>query len=132
MASLFTLTTKKAEPLNANTSGAATEQTEQPAFVTIQSLASFSGSSVVITGLWTIVQSAVSAGWADSRIVPAVFAALIGIFLGWQAFEGKNLSPANVFGTVLVTLINTAFLWAAACGIDVLGTGGPSADSGTG
>jgi hypothetical protein len=130
MPSLLTLTTRSESPLNANTGGTA-NQTEQPAFVTVQSFASFSGASALITAGWKLVQGAISAGWADSRLVPAVFAVLIGIYLGWKAFEGKQLSPADSFGMVLVTVFNTAFLWAASCGIDVLGSAGLSADSGT-
>jgi hypothetical protein len=133
MASLLTLSARADQPLDANTTGAAAaNQVDQPAFVTVQSLASFSGSSAVVLGVWKVVQAIVSADWADSRIVPAVLAALIGIFLFLKSIQGKDLAIADVFGAVLIALFNTAFLWAAACGIDVVGTAGASSDSGQG
>ena len=134
MPSLLTLTTRADQPLDANTSGAAAgNQVQQPAFVTLQSLGSFSGASVAVTAAWKFVQGIISADWADSRIVPAVLAGLIGIFLFLKAIEGdKDLGPADWFGTILITVFNTAFLWAAACGIDVLGTAGAGSDSGQG
>jgi hypothetical protein len=133
MASLLELSSRADSPLNADTSDGGA-QVQQPAFVTVQGLLSFSGASAVVTGAWKIVQGATESSWADSRLVPAVLCVLIGIFLFLKAVDGgqwNKLSFADKFGTILITIFNTAFLWAAACGIDVLGTAGPDTDSGT-
>ena len=81
--------------------------------------------AVLDTNFWLATHVVcVTLGYATT-----VLAGLIGIFLFLKAIEGdKDLGPAEWFGTILITVFNTAFLWAAACGIDVLGTAGAGSE----
>jgi hypothetical protein len=110
---------KAEQPLDADTRGeAAAGQKGQPAFVTAQSLATFTGASALVTAVWKVIAGAVSASWADKRWVPLILCGLVGIYLIAKALEGTS-GFADKFGAVLVGLANTALLWAAVVGIDV-------------
>lgn len=106
-------------PLNGDTGAQPpANQTQQPAFITTQTLATFSGASIGVTALWKVV-AAVAGTWADERWVPLVLSGLIGIWLVLKAFENAD-GPADYFGAVLVGAVNTAQLWAAVVGLDVV------------
>jgi hypothetical protein len=116
--SALMLSTKTSSHLDADTRGAeASDQQGQPAFVTTQSLATFVGASAVVAAVWKVV-AAVGGSWADSRVVPLVLCALVGVYLIAKGLEGST-TFSEKWGAVLVGLFNTVLLWAAVVGIDV-------------
>jgi len=115
MFDLLQVTTKKAAPLNADTTGAG-EEVKQPAFVTTASLATFAGGSAVITILW---KAAIGiAGW-DGRWFPGVVALILGVYFFWQAMEDGKFKGSAIMGAAIVALVNACVLWSSAVGIDV-------------
>jgi hypothetical protein len=116
--SFLMVSAKRANPRDANTvNEQPTEQVEQPAFTTTQSVTTFSGASAVIAAVWKAVAGAGVSG-ADSRWVPAVICILVAIYLIAKGLESAD-SLADKFGVVLIGVFNTIFLWAAVVGIDV-------------
>ncbi len=113
------LSSKRAQPLDAKTGKAEeADQTSQPAFITYQTLASFSGASAVVTFLWKVLASA-GGTWADRRWVPLAIAGLIGIWLTLKSFENAK-TPSAYFGAILIGAVNTVQLWGAVVGLDVV------------
>jgi len=94
------------------------QQASQPAFITTQTLASFSGASAVVTFLWKAL-AAVAGKWADRRWVPLALSGLIGIWLVLKAFENAK-KPADYYGAVLIGVVNTVQIWVAVIGLDVV------------
>lgn len=113
------VSTRSAQPLNANTATNPPEQqTGQPAFTTTQTLLTFAGASAAVGALWKLIAGVVNASWADERWVPALLCVFIGVYLVLKGLESAT-TPADKFGVVLVGVINTAFLWSAAIGLDI-------------
>jgi hypothetical protein len=106
-------------PLDANTkSTAEKDQTQQPAFITTQTLATFAGASAVATFLWKTL--AAGAGkWADRRWVPLAICGLIGIWFILTAFNNAK-TPADYYGAVMIGAFNAVQLWTAVVGLDVV------------
>jgi hypothetical protein len=111
------VSTKSDAPLNADTSAVGPEaQVKQPAFVTTASLNTFAGGSVFITVVWKVVTKIFD---TDGLWVPAILAAILGIFFFFQAMEGGKLKGSAIMGAFLVALVNACILWSAAVGLDV-------------
>jgi hypothetical protein len=116
MASLLNTSVKKASPLNSNTVGVA-EEKEQPAFVTLQSLASFTGAAVAVTVVWKFFDRALD---IDGRGVPIAASFAIGLLLWAQAAFRRPRPTWGYRGTQLViALINSMYLYLSVIGIDL-------------
>jgi hypothetical protein len=117
MAALFDVSTKRAAPLDADTSNVPQgDQTQKPAFITTQSLATFAGGSAAITILWKV--AAEIFGWGGHWF-PGVVAGVLGIYFFWSAIEGGELTGSQIMGAAIVALVNACVLWTSAIGIDV-------------
>jgi hypothetical protein len=115
----FLVSTDAAKPLDADTRAAAgDEQAAQPAFITTQTLASFSGASAVAAFLWKVLAN-FAGKWADKRWVPLAICGLIGIWLFLKALENAK-TPADYWGAFLIAVVNTIQLWVAVIGLDVV------------
>jgi hypothetical protein len=114
------LSSRKSQPLDADTGSTAdaASQTAQPAFITTQTLASFSGASAVATFLWKVL-AGFAGGWADKRWVPLAICGVIGVYLTLVAFNNAK-KFSDYFGAVVVGAVNTVQLWVAVIGFDVV------------
>jgi hypothetical protein len=110
---------------------APTRPAAQPAFLTYQSLVTFSGASAALAVAWKVLNAVIGASWIDHRLVPAALCALVGIYFIWKGVESQR-TASDKFGAVLVGVFNTFFLLAAVLGIDTgLGAaGGPESIAG--
>ncbi|MDQ3573316.1 MAG: hypothetical protein M3404_00060 [Actinomycetota bacterium] len=102
-------------------------------FVTIQSLLTFPVASAFVAILWNLLQTLFEGkdNWADSRIVPVIGSALIGLFIiAWTITDPKGpKSGRDRFGAIFIGLVNIVFLAAAAVGLDVTATAGLTGDT---
>jgi hypothetical protein len=109
-----------------STGGAfALEDDKKGAFVTPAALASFPVASGIVTVLWKIL-AMTGVDLLTSQAGIAISAAVVGLAL-WALTSTANGSWRIQLGEILIGIINTALLFAAAVGIDVTflnGTGG--------
>lgn len=115
----FLLSSQSDEPLNADTGKRSPDdQAEQPAFITSQTLATFSGASAGAALLWKGL-AALAGSWADERWVPFAISGVIGVWLILRAFENAK-TPSDYFGAIVIGVVNTVQIWAAVIGLDVV------------
>lgn len=117
MLDFLDVSTKSSAPLDADTSQVgADKQIKQPAFITTAALGTFAGGSVFITVVWKVL-----AQIFDSKDlwIPAVLAAILGIYFFWKAMAGEKLKGPDVMGAALVAVVNACILWSSAVGLDV-------------
>jgi hypothetical protein len=107
------------KPLSGDTGSAPPgQQASQPAFITTQTLASFSGASAVAAFLWKAL-AAVAGSWADKRWVPLAISGLIGVWFFLKALDNAK-KAADYYGAFLIAVVNTVQIWVAVVGLDVV------------
>lgn len=121
LGSLLRSSTENENPLDADSRGGVNSS---PTFVTAQALVSFPVASGVVTGLWKTLQ-AIFGSWADRNWIALAMAVALGVFIAWYATEEgawaglsahkRRRAQAAAF---VIGAINTAFLAAAAIGVD--------------
>ncbi len=104
------------------TAAAVQDQPGDVAFVTTESLLTFSGSTTAVVVIWRVIQALAPTSEAlKSTIVPLVLAFLLGAFLLSLDLIAKRKTPLSnqekikKFG---IAIINAFFLTAAVVGID--------------
>jgi hypothetical protein len=120
----FLLTTRE-NRLDADATGIS-DQAATPALGTVQTLATFAGGTAWVTIPWQIAKALSKSSFVDQLWIPAALAIVWFIFVVTAPGQGDGFS--NRLGAAMVASLNTAQIWAAAVGIDAIGTG----DAGTG
>jgi hypothetical protein len=111
--SLFWVGVKETSHLDAYDDGAKT-----PAFLTLQSLATFPGAAVAVTVIWTFANKALEVPDSDRGMVVGIASAVVGLVLliwGWPSLTNTGERVGGVF----LSVVNSAFLALSVLGIDV-------------
>jgi hypothetical protein len=109
----FWVRVKDSSRLDAHVEGA-----ETPAFLTLQSLATFPGAAVAVTVIWTFLNKALGVADSERCLVIGIASGVVGLVLliwGWASLTNFGERVGGVF----LSIVNSAFLALSVLGIDV-------------
>ena len=103
-------------PAKVTTEAADATPGTQGVFVTPQSLVTFPVASFIVMVIWKVL-SALIPSFEESKIVPAVIALIIGIFIYVISFSEQATVKDKIIG-IVIAIINSFLLAASVLGID--------------
>jgi hypothetical protein len=111
--SLLWVKVRDTNALNARADG-----DQAPAFLTLQSLATFPGATLAVAIVWAFFNKVVGVGDHSRNLVVMISSGVIGLVLlvwGWRSLKTRG----EKLGGVVIAIINTMYLVLAVLGIDI-------------